>query len=336
MPNKKINYIHCIRGIAIFFIVTTHCNLFTTDDGILARIWSEFLREWTAIFLLISGFLFQYLLPRYEVKKFYASKLKNVILPYLIISIPAISIYIFGLKKEHNWLDINELMQHSIIYILMLFYATGAHLGPLWFIPMLSLIFLSSIPLKMLGENRRNLLYAAVFSVVVILFTSRPVGDSNSFLAYIHFLPVYVLGMFICEYRDTLIENKNKWYFLFAFLVLFGIRVFFDVTPSLSVLSKIFLFLFLCITLSSINMPYVTTPLSWLATSSFAIYFLHGYFVGFLRKKIELINSYSLGSSVIIEVLISAIFSILIISIISFCVYALKKTRVNTRLILGS
>jgi len=204
------------------------------------------------------------------------------------------------LKKEHNWVDINELMKHSILYILMFFYATGANLGPLWFIPMLSLIFLSSIPLKMLGKNRKNILYAAVFSVVVILFTSRPVGDSNAFLAYIHFLPVYVLGMFICEYRDTLIENKNKWYFLFAFLVLFGICVVSDVTPSLSVLSKIFLFLYLFITLPSTNMPYVTTPLSWLATSSFAIYFLHGYFVGFLRKKIELINSYSLGSSVII------------------------------------
>jgi len=127
----------------------------------------------------------------------------------------------------------------------------------------------------MLGENRKNILYAAVFSVVVILFTSRPVGDSNAFLAYIHFLPVYVLGIFICEYRDTLIENENKWYFLFAFLVLFGIRVVFDVTPSLSVLSKIFLFLYLFITLSSTNMPYVTTHChGWLRQVSLFIFFM--------------------------------------------------------------
>ena len=59
MDNKKFSYIHYIRGIATFFIVTTHCNLFTTDDSVLARLWSEVLREWTAIFLLISGFLFQ-------------------------------------------------------------------------------------------------------------------------------------------------------------------------------------------------------------------------------------------------------------------------------------
>ncbi|MDR6349072.1 acyltransferase family protein [Pantoea sp. SORGH_AS_0659] len=199
MGNKKFSYIHYIRGIAIFFIVTTHCNLFTTDDSVLARLWSEVLREWTAIFLLISGFLFQYLVPRYEVKKFYASKFKNVILPYLIISIPAISIYVLGLKKEHNWVDINELMKHSILYILIFFYATGANLGPLWFIPMLSLIFLSSIPLKMLGENRKNILYAAVFSIVVILFTSRPVV---TLMLSWHIFTSFLYMFWVCLYAS--------------------------------------------------------------------------------------------------------------------------------------
>lgn len=138
-------------------------------------------------------------MPRYEVKKFYASKFKNVILPYLIISIPAISIYVLGLKKEHNWVDINELMKHSILYILIFFYATGANLGPLWFIPMLSLIFLRSIPLKMLGENRKNILYAAVFSIVVILFTSRPVV---TLMLSWHIFTSFLYMFWVCLYAS--------------------------------------------------------------------------------------------------------------------------------------
>jgi len=51
--------------------------------------------------------------------------------------------------------------------------------------------------------------------------------------------------MFICEYIDGLIENKNKWYFLFAFFVPFSIRVVFDVIPNISVLSRVFYFFFM-------------------------------------------------------------------------------------------
>lgn len=336
MQNKKIDYIHYIRGMAIFSIVTTHCNLFIMDDSLIGKVWSEILKEWTAVFLLISGFLFQHLLPRYQVKKFYFGRFKNVLLPYLIVSVPAMLIYFLGVKKEHNWVDIEKLMLHSCLYVVIFFYATGSHLGPLWFIPMLFLIFLTSVPLKYLGENERLLKYAAFFSIGLIFYTSRPTGDSNAFYSYIHFLPVYILGMFICQYKDVLVRNNNKWYFLISFILLFSVRVFFDVTPSVSILSKVFLFLFLCIILSSAERNIFTVTLSRLASASFSIYFIHGYFVGVIRKEVELLTSFPVSSNVLYEIFASLFFSSLIIAIISMVLYFLKQVNINTRIVLGS
>ncbi|WP_374702065.1 acyltransferase family protein, partial [Klebsiella pneumoniae] len=172
--------------------------------------WSHFLKEWTAVFVLISGFLFQLLVDKYKFMPFMKVKVKNVITPYLIISIPAILIYILGFKKDHNWVDIESLIEHTTIYVISFFYATGSHLGPLWFIPVLVLIFLTSKPLSMLHKNEMLFIFVSVLSVIAIVFTSRPPQDSNAIISYFHFLPVYIIGMVICFYRDILIlPQKN-------------------------------------------------------------------------------------------------------------------------------
>lgn len=337
MEIKRIDYIHSIRGMAIFFIVATHCNLFTDSNEFISKVWSEILREWTAVFLLISGFLFQHLLPKYQIKKFFTSKAKNVIIPYIIISIPAIAFYLSGLKKDHNWVDINDLMQHSWFYIISFFYATGSHLGPLWFIPMLILIFISSGMLKYLGEDKARLLYAAVFSFAIVLLTSRPDGDSNPFLAYIHFLPVYILGMFICCYKDLLINKKLLPVYFSIFIILFTIRVFLDINPSITIISKIFLFISLCILFGSVQKKNkLTTALSWLANASFAIYFIHGYFVGLLRMKLNSIKI--MGSGLLSEhgILLSIGLSLAITVTITLFIFILKKHKLNTRVLFGS
>ncbi|MDF7662186.1 acyltransferase [Erwiniaceae bacterium L1_54_6] len=336
MENKRIDYIHSIRGIAIFFIVATHCNLFIESDSFLGQIWSEILREWTSVFLLISGFLFQHLLPRYEAKKFYLNKFKNVIAPYIIISIPAIALYMSGIKKEHNWVDIDSLMQHSWIYIIAFFYSTGAHLGPLWFIPMLTLIFLSSGLLHFLGRDKKRLSYAALCSVIVILLTSRPVGDSNPMVSYIHFLPVYIFGMFIYDNRALLINKKNLPLILIGILVSFTLRIYTDINPNLTIIAKIFVFLALCILFLNSAKNKALKVLSWFANASFAIYFIHGYFVGFIRMKLQTITTLIPGSGSVTGVVVDILLAFLIITLITAVLYAFKKSKLNTRIIFGS
>ncbi|HDS8976432.1 TPA: acyltransferase family protein [Raoultella ornithinolytica] len=334
---KKITYIHDIRGIAAFFIVLIHCNIFNKSTDIIFTIWSHFLKEWTAVFVLISGFLFQLLINKYKFMSFMKVKIKNVISPYIIISIPAILIYVLGIKKDHNWIDIESLMEHTMLYVISFFYATGSHLGPLWFIPVLALIFLTSKPLSMLHKNEKLFIFASVLSVIAIVFTSRPPQDSNPILAYFHFLPVYIIGMMICFYKDALISPSKKHLYLILFLSAFISEIYFELNSSFSILSKIILFLFLCSYFMHLDSKGIRFKiLSFLADISFTLYFLHGYFVGVIRtilsKKADIILQDSSLSAMLISILATAIITL----IISMMYISLSKLKINTRMVIGS
>lgn len=327
---ERLIYINALRGLAAFFIILIHCNIFTNSTDISSKIWTHFLYEWTTIFVLISGFLFQHLLPKYEAKKYFKNKTKNVIIPYLIISIPAILIYVLGLKSDHNWIDIPELLNHSYLYVVSFFLATGSHLGPLWFIPVLVLIFLTSKPLSIIGNNKNYLYFFSFISLFAIGLTSRPPEDSNPFAAYLHFLPVYILGMFLCYNRNNLIQEKNKVLFFLLFLIIFIIELYFDLSRSIAIYTKVFLFLYLCTIFMSLSEKSLK-PLNILADISFAMYFLHGYFVGVLRKIFKN-NNYdfltgfllNMGSGIFITIAVFLIY------------YIMKKLKLNTRILIGS
>lgn len=334
----KISYIHYLRGVAAFFIVAIHFNLFTSTETLSGRVFYYFLSEWTAVFVLISGFLFQHLVNKYQPKKFFVSKFKNVILPYFIISLPAVLVFAFKIKSDHPWLDLNELYSHSTLYIIMFFYATGAQMAPLWFIPVLTLIFLTSKPLSILASKPEWLKITALVSLFVIVFTSRPLHNLNPLLAYCHFLPVYIIGMFICSQKELLIKKEYKNIFLLVYLCFLTVCVSFELSASFSVLSKIPLFLYLCVVLDrDIKSKIISKGLSILADVSFSIYFIHGAFIGLVRRMVNLIAERFQHEITNVEGVFIALFiTVIIISIITvFCLFV-KRITVYSRVLIGS
>lgn len=224
-----------------------------------------------------------------------------------------------------------------MLYVISFFYATGSHLGPLWFIPVLALIFLTSKPLSMLHKNEKLFIFASVLSVIAIVFTSRPPQDSNPILAYFHFLPVYIIGMMICFYKDALISPSKKHLYLILFLSAFISEIYFELNSSFSILSKIILFLFLCSYFMHLDSKGIRFKiLSFLADISFTLYFLHGYFVGVIRtilsKKADIILQDSSLSAMLISILATAIITL----IISMMYISLSKLKINTRMVIGS
>lgn len=97
-----LNYMNAFRAIAIFCIVAAHAkHIFSWENNInQEKILNLTLGNSTVFFVFISGYLFQYLLSKFEVYKYYLSKTKYVLLPYLIISIPAIFYFTFISPKE--------------------------------------------------------------------------------------------------------------------------------------------------------------------------------------------------------------------------------------------
>ena len=282
------------------------------------KIWDAFLWEWMAVFLLIAGFLFQYLLYKYETKAYLISKLKYVVVPYILLSIPAIILYMSGFVNDHFWVDLAALREHSPPYQILFFYATGAHLGPLWFVPMMCLIYLCGPLLYRLGKKPQWLGWAALLSLIVMQVTERPYRDSNILLAFVHFMPLYIIGMYIFARKEDILRllkpgGASFFGVLAAFTGLFILTVLFG--QEFANLQKIALFLLLMQFFASREGNGAQT--TWhktillTATYSFPIYLVHGYFISVVRMmpgRFETDNFLGgIGLSFVVALIVTAI-----------------------------
>ena len=98
----QLHYINTFRAMAIYFIVAVHAlHVFSWPDGSLSKQFLDvLLNNGSIFFIFISGYLFQHLSVNFKASKYYLSKLKNVVLPYLIISTPAIIYFLYFLRKN--------------------------------------------------------------------------------------------------------------------------------------------------------------------------------------------------------------------------------------------
>lgn len=208
-------YIHTFRALAILFIVTGHAvdAFIWPDGGDLERLLRIVFCNGSALFVFIAGYLFQHLSPRFEARNYYISKIKNVLIPYLLISIPAIVLFTTVMQRNTVW---DGFYQNPVWKQVVLFYLTGYHLAPLWFFPMITIFYVIAPALIKLDRNH-YLYYMLPFFVVIWLLISRG-SPSQSFL---HFLSVYVLGMACSRFKDVIGNAMVKYVFLIPVLVLY-------------------------------------------------------------------------------------------------------------------
>lgn len=283
MKKMFLNYIHSFRGLAIIFIVAGHCiYAFNWENNLLLRaILGRFINNGTVLFVFIAGYLFQHLSYKYDFKTYMRSKLNNVLLPYVILSIPAIVKAVFIAQNK----GFNE---YPKMVKIILLYVTGRHLEPLWFIPMITLFYIAS-PLLIKLDRKNILYYSLPFFVIVSSIVPR--NNLNIFQAFVHFISVYVGGMFCSKYREQTI-NFTKEYFL-ALVALFFLVFIADVYTTYigSVLAFLNLWgkLILCLLLINILQRFdaiVRDKFNYLAEISFGLYFIHAYTVSAISKII--------------------------------------------------
>ncbi|MBL6448900.1 acyltransferase [Fulvivirga sp. 29W222] len=211
--NKKegyLNYIHLFRGFAILVIVGIHCRISFrwSENSLFKDIFITLLDNGTVLFVFIAGFLFQYLQSKFEYFSYLKRKAKYVILPYIIASTPAIILDLYS-DIPPVWMPESIVDQSKIIHALYML-ATGKHLGPFWFIPMIVIFYLiSPLLLKMDRPFFYKFIFPAVFTAG--LFTYRFGFFSNTIDSFIHYLPVYIYGMGAARYRKELINLKSSW-----------------------------------------------------------------------------------------------------------------------------
>ena len=221
---QYLSYIHFLRGVAILYVISVHARGFESYWMSNPEIYS-FLDSFsdpsegngTTLFLFIGGFLFQHLTKNnFVFTKYLTQKFKNLILPYLIISIPLIWVRI---TTDFETPALPEgFSDWSVLHQAGHFLLTGAHLPPFWFISTIILFYFTA-PVLHAIDNRKFYTYVFPFILLACLFTYRPDHNANPLLSYLHFIPVYMLGMCASFYKNKILSDDRK--VLYALLVVY-------------------------------------------------------------------------------------------------------------------
>ncbi len=223
--DKKVflNYIHCFRGLAILFILGLHATI-SMDWGNAQnqrKIALVLFNNGTLLFVFIAGYLFYHLnQTHFNYWNYLKKKLHFVILPYLLVSIPAIIDKLFiEVPGFHWWMDYG--FENSSIFVkIVIMLITGRHMGVFWFIPMISIVYLLS-PVILKFSKRKEFLYVAPILWAAGLFSFRFGYYANIYLSLIYFLPVYIFGIWVYQIRDYLFKNSRKIIITFG-IIYFG------------------------------------------------------------------------------------------------------------------
>ncbi|WKV12895.1 acyltransferase family protein [Marivirga harenae] len=296
-----LDYIHNFRGLAIIFIVGIHSIISIPWEGfsIAKSLLVGVFNNGTVLFVFIAGFLFYYLChDTFDYFQYLHKKLKYVIAPYLIISIPAIVDKLFFDDGGHWWMTV-DFQEASVLYKIFLMVTTGRHSGILWFIPMISIFYFCSFLFRLFSKHK---LFDYLVPIICILglWTVRFGYHANPLISFVHFLPIYLLGMWVAKHRLRILSAHIFWlfsligiYLAMTILEVYGIipvNKYLDLRDlkemvfvfNLSKLKAILLCFLLIIGFNRLN-DFRFPLLNKTGNDSFGIFFLHLYIINFVQ-----------------------------------------------------
>ena len=206
-----LKYIHSFRALAILLVVAAHCvTLFEWER----TSWPYHLivsamPNCTVFFVFISGFLFQHLSYKFEYRRYLKSRLQNVVLPYVLVSLPMIAAQAvtrrgaFDPTCIHHWPSLAQNVAWSL--------ATGHHIMiPFWFIPMIAIFYVLAPVLLWIDRDGRPY-YLLPLLLVVTVCVHRPNDLDHIWQSGAYFLPVYLFGMWFSRHRERLLAWHDRW-----------------------------------------------------------------------------------------------------------------------------
>lgn len=279
-PRQFQQHIHVFRAVAIVLIVCAH-SLPTFDwTGYpwFFRVMDGIANESSIYFFFIAGYLFQHLSARFDFKRYMTQKFKTVIVPYLILSIPAIVVYTFYLQRGDMWPWFYGLpaWQKAALFLL-----TGKHLAPLWFVPTITLFYFVAPVFIYIDKKRPSLYWSILFFTALAMYLGRS-GHYGPLNKAIYLLPVYMFGMWFCHYQEWAETNVRRYWFVLLAISLAGLSGYvlqWTEPPQYLMIMKMPLAALIVIFLKR-HHAWVGHKLDYIAHVSFGIFFVHAYFIG--------------------------------------------------------
>lgn len=350
-----LSYIHFLRGVAILYVVSVHARGFESYWNSSPEVYS-FLDTFsdpsegngTTMFLFIGGFLFQHLnRGRFHFGKYMTQKFKNLIMPYVVISIP---ILIWRFHTNFAALFVPEdFHERSAFMQVVHFMFTGSHLPPFWFISTIILFYFVA-PILHALDNKKFYRFGFPVLLLVALFTYRPEHNANPLLSFIHFIPVYVTGMWASYYKDRILRDDPKIFIglLIVYLALCTAELmgwvtlprttnFEDVIEGRMLLFNVYLLKALVLCFLWLQFFYQVRHkkfpvLEQLGHYSFGLFFVHYFFISFSRNAYEM-----MGWEFDFSVFTYLIYFLLVLGASVVAVYMVKRiTGSYSRYLIGS
>lgn len=332
--------IHNFRTVAILGIVGAHSlhNFDWGDREILFRSFDTLFNESSIWFFFIAGFLFQYLSKDFNTRSYYTTKIKNVITPYLILSIPAIigSLTFVDQEMPAGFEDKHIAMQ------IFLFLITGKHLAPFWFVPTISIIYVFA-PVLIAADRAKWPYYALPVLLVMSALLGRDGfqtitqlgGYFSPISKAIYLFSIYFFGMFCSQFRDQMARWVIAWHWPLLALALAAFWA------EVMILDSIIEYIFVFKAITAVLLVYyldlygkdMLARISYVGTASFGIFFVHGYFL----QVVKMGKKYLTGSEFFPASVISLLAFIIAITAIS-CLSLWMTQKVlgkNSRMVVG-
>lgn len=314
----RLNQFDYFRALAILLIVFDHTamsmlGVYSESAPKMSALIYNLVTGGSNLFVFISGFFFHYIFyQKFNYQHFILKKIKNVYAPYLFISTIIFLGFYFLKTTSENEVAVAISQQHSLIGIVGLYFtyiANGSILLPYWYIPFIMLLFLAS-PLFVHYIKSQTQVRIAIMLVCfgLALLVQRPTNLGNSLHSLIFYIPMYLFGINYSIHREKINEFiKNKTTLLGCGVLLLAAGQYFVLHHigsyhkntllsfngiSVILIQKVFLILFLMSLLLNFeknNIPF----LKEIATSSFAIFFLHMFtFYGLLSLKVDVLLAF--------------------------------------------
>jgi peptidoglycan/LPS O-acetylase OafA/YrhL len=277
-------HIHRIRGLAMLLVIGAHCWPEFHWSAIERREMTLLFENVTVIFMAISGMLFVHLSAGLDYRRYLAHRFRIVISPYFFMSLPAIVLAIFVVHRSAVWPWVYDL---PVWQQFLFFLATGKHLAPLWFIPMMSLFILAA-PLFVRIDRHDLYCWLLPPAIVAATLLGRDSigGMAGVWGKAIFMLPAWLAGMAYARHR-TAIEPwaaRRIGWIAGAVVLASAAMLILPERIDASLVQKLALALLLVTLLRGMPLPAaVDRALGRIADWSFGLYFMHGYVITAFR-----------------------------------------------------
>lgn len=299
----RINSFNHFRAIAIIFIIAGHSigavgMEFNTQLELIAI---NLITGGTTLFVFVSGFLFHHVFyHRFIYKKFLFQKFKNLFIPYIVLCI--IPIYLYVTTRNNGFGDYFLPNDIGVIseYLIPIFkyFISGRFLFAYWYIPFIMLMFaLSPLHVKYIKTSVNFQLSLIFIFSLVSIYMHRSIYNIDILQSLFYFTPIYLIGITVSIHKEKVYEKlKGKEIYLIGTVVFFAIiQSYSGVFGSyhkqpfeyggidLMFLHKITFCFFFMIWLHRFE-SYTNKLINTLAATSFALYFIHPFIIWFVMK----------------------------------------------------